>query len=206
MNRKQIIGIISPIIILFMMYPIFQFLSKVFQDNWRIGWILGLMTYWLIWGIAYPLFIVGKKNIRGIIKPQKVNMLILLLVLFPLVMTIIFKSIAGGMVYEKPNLFVTLLFIFSAFGNGFFEELLWRGIYMKLFPNNLWLRIAWPSIWFGLWHYAPGSISPDNEHILGLIIGSVFLGFYSGFMVKITNTIWWSIIIHTVGGIIMVLL
>lgn len=204
MNRKQIFAILSPIIVILVMYPIFQLLSMPFHNNWRIGWFLGLMIYWLLWGIGYPLLIIGKESIGVIIKPQKPNISIILLVLFPLIMTAIFRFIPGGMKYEKPDALIFLLVLFTAFGNGFFEEILWRGVYMKLFPNNLLLRIVWPSIWFGLWHYVPGSINPNSSHVLSLIIGALFLGFYSSFLAKKTNTLWWSIVTHVLGGIIMV--
>ena len=65
--------VISPIIVIIVMYPLFQFLSMVFHNNWRIGWILGLMIYWLFWCIGYPLLIIGRKSIGEIIKPQKPN-------------------------------------------------------------------------------------------------------------------------------------
>jgi len=75
---------------------------------------------------------------------------------------------------------------------------------MKLFPGNILFRIVWPSIWFALWHYAPGSVSP-NANVLGLIIGSGLFGFYLSFLAKKTGTIWWSIVTHILGGIIMVI-
>jgi len=204
MNKKQILTIISPIIVIFVMYPIFQSLSITFNNNWRIGWFLGLMIYWFLWGIVYPLLIIGKDNIEVIIKPKKPNITVVLLVLFPLIMTFIFRFIPGGLKYEKPDAFIFLLLLFSAFGNGFFEEILWRGVYMKLFPNNLLLRIVWPSIWFGIWHYVPGVVNPDSGQVLGLIIGAVFLGFYSSFLALKTKTLCWSIVTHVLGGIIIV--
>ncbi len=96
-----------------------------------------------------------------------------------------------------------LLLLSTAFGNGFFEEVLWRGVYMQLFPENYFFRIIWPSTWFALWHYVPGSVSPSGN-VIGLIIGAGFLGVYSSYLAKWTNTIWWSIVAHTLGGIIMV--
>ena len=205
MNRKQIFAISSPILVLLSMYPIFRFLSVLFHDNWRISWILGLMIYWLIWGIGYPMLTIGKSYIRNIIKPQKPNIKLIILILFPLIMTTIFKFIPGSINYDKPDTFILLTLLFSAFGNGFCEEIYWRGVYMKLFPKNLIFRIIWPSIFFGLWHYIPGSLNPDSSHVIGLMIGAVFLGFYSSFLAWKTNTIWWSILIHVFGGIIVVM-
>lgn len=205
MNRKQIFTLFTPILILLTIYPVFHLFSVIFHHNWRIGWLLGLMIYWLIWGMVYPLLVIGRKNIAEIIRPQKPNILVILLVLFPLIMAAIFKYIPSGMRYDKTSTLILLLLLFSAFGNGFFEEIFWRGVYMKLFPHHIFFRIVWPSIWFGLWHYIPGSVNPDSSHVIGLMTGALFLGFYSGFLAWKTNSLWWSIIVHVLGGIIMVL-
>jgi len=205
MSRKQIFAIFSSILVLVSMYPVFRLLAFLLPDNWRIAWILGLMIYWLIWGIGYPVITIGQSYIRTIIKPQKPTIILILLVLFPLLMTIIFKFIPGSIKYDKPDIFIILLLILSAFGNGFFEEICWRGVYMKLFPKNLFFRIIWPTVFFGLWHYIPGSLNPESSHVTGLIIGALFLGFYSGFLAWKTNTLWWSILTHILGGIIVVL-
>jgi uncharacterized protein len=38
------------------------------------------------------------------------------------------------------------------------EEVLWRGVYMCLFPGQIWLNLVYPSLMFGLWHLAPQSV------------------------------------------------
>jgi membrane protease YdiL (CAAX protease family) len=104
--------------------------------------------------------------------------------------------------YEKESVWITFLIFSTPFGNGFFEELLWRGMYLRLFPRHLFYRMIWPSVWFALWHYAPGSVSSGNP--AGLMIGSGMMGLYLSYLTKKTNTVWWAIVVHTVGGIIMV--
>ena len=204
MNRQKAFALFSSVLAPVTMYPVFRVLSAVFQDNWRIGWILGLMIYWLLWGMVYPISVAGRESIRAMIKPQKPDITLILLVLFPLIMAVVFKYIPGGMHYDKPDKWILMLLIFSAFGNGFFEEIFWRGVYMQLFPRNIFYRIVWPSIWFGLWHYVPGSLNPSEGHVMGLMIGALFLGFYSGFLAWKTNSLWWSILTHVVGGLIIV--
>lgn len=202
MNRKQIIAIISPLILIALMYPVFQMLSSAFNGS-VIGWYLGLVTYWIIWGAVFPLWIIGIKGLIPVIRPQRLNIKVIVLILIPLILALIYKFITG-MTYEKLNFWILILCISTSFGNGFFEEVLWRGVYMKLFPDNILFRIVWPSIWFALWHYAPGSVSP-NANVLGLIIGAGLFGFYLSFMAKKTGTIWWSIVTHILGGIIMII-
>ena len=202
MSSKQKIVVISPLILIGMMYPVFHILAGAFGENWRIAWYLGLIFYWLIWGGVFPWLMIGKESILRLIRPQKLDAKTLSGVRFPLIMAGLFRFISG-MEYEKPSVWIFLLLISTNLGNGFFEEVLWRGVYMELFPDSILFRIVWPSIWFALWHYAPGSVSPSGNAI-GLIIGSGLMGFYLSFLAKKTGTIYWTIIAHTIGGFIMV--
>jgi len=200
-NSKQKVGIAAPIILIAVMYPTFQFLSQVLGET--LGWYIGLVIYWIIWGGIFSWWMIGKEYIKRIIQPQRINLKIFLLVIFPLLMAALFKFIPG-MDYEKPDVWVFLVLLSTNFGNGFFEELLWRGVYMSVFPNSIIFRIVWPSVWFALWHYAPGSVHSDGN-VIGLIIGSGLMGFYLSWLARKTDSIWWTIVMHTLGGFIMIL-
>lgn len=198
MNTKQRIAIIAPLVLVAVMYPIFHALAAVMND--RVAWYLGLAIYWIIWGAVFPLFIIGKEEIKKLIRPQRPDKKILLLISIPLLGALAGRIILGG--YEKESVWIALLLFSTPFGNGFFEEVLWRGVYLKLFPDNLFFRMIWPSIWFALWHYAPGSVSSGNP--ARLIIGAGMMGLYLSYLTKKTNTVWWAIVVHTLGGFIMV--
>jgi len=202
MTGRQKIAFIAPLVLIVVMYPIFQFWHGLFEANWRMAWYYGLASYWLLWGGLFSWVIIGKERIRRLIQPRKLNLKIFLLVLFPLLMTFIYKNI-GGMVYEKPDMLIVLLVVSSAFGNGFFEELFWRGVYMELFPDKLFFRMVWPTLWFSLWHYLPGSLSPIGN-VWGLMTGAAIMGFYWSFLAKKTGTIWWGILAHIIGGLIVI--
>jgi hypothetical protein len=47
---------------------------------------------------------------------------------------------------------------------GTLEEVLWRGVYLELFPRSARWGVVWPSVFFALWHFAPDSaaIAPDG--------------------------------------------
>ena len=203
MNSKQIYAIVAPLALLLVMYLIFRRLSTIYKAEWRIGWYLGLVIYWLIWGIAFPWWIIGKEGILELVQPQALTVKIFFLVLFPIILSALYKLVPN-MRYEKPSTLIIILTFSTCFGNGIFEELLWRGVYLKLFPNNMIFGLIWPSIFFALWHYIPGSMNPDGN-VVGLIIGSGLMGFYLSFLARYTGTIWWTMIMHIIGGIIMVL-
>ena len=199
MNKKQLIAILMPPILIAFMYPIFHTLAAVMND--RIAWYLGLIIYWLIWGAAFPIFIIGKENIKTLTRPQKPNRKVLLLVAIPLILASISRFMPG-MEYEKESVWIFLLLLSTTFGNGFFEEVLWRGVYMKLFPKSIFYRMLWPSLWFAIWHYAPGSVLSDS--LVTLMVGAGVFGLYLSYLTRKTNTIWWSIVTHFLSGIIMI--
>ena len=201
MNTKQIISVIAPPAIIGMMYPLFQFLGSQFGNS--IGWYLGLWIYWIIWGGIFPLIMIGKESILKLIRPQKLDWKLFLLVAFPVLMAAVFRF-STGMEYEKQALWFLLILISTNLGNGFFEEVLWRGMYLELFPERILFRFIWSTVWFALWHYAPGSISASGNP-LGLMIGSGMMGLYFAFLAQKTKTIWWTMIAHALGGFIMVI-
>jgi|GEM_PF-1965361 membrane protease YdiL (CAAX protease family) len=200
-GKKQKIAIVAPIILVIFMYPVFQLAAITFGE--QTGWHLGLLIYWVIWGIAFPLWVIGWRSIQNLIRPQKLDKKVLLLVILPLLIALTGKSILG-VGYEGASIWASLLLLSTTFGNGFFEEVLWRGVYLKMFPDNVFYRMIWPSFLFAIWHYAPGSVSP-NTNLIGLMVGAGLFGLYLSYLTKKTNTIWWSIVAHTSGGIIMIL-
>jgi len=201
-GTRQAMAIFAPFLLVGVMVPVFRLLSGLFE-NPIFGWYLGLVSYWLTWCTILPLWLVGTKRLGRIIRPHRPNTTVVLLVLFPAGMAALAKLITG-MGYHKPELWVWLLYISTAFGNGFFEELLWRGVYMELFPRRNFYRIIWPSVCFALWHYAPGSVSA-NANPLALIVGAGLFGFLLAFLAKKTGGIWWCVIAHALGGIVMIL-
>ena len=190
-----------PLVLMGMMYPIFRFLSRRFGE--RLGWYFGLVTYWIVWGGLFTFLMVGKEDLLVLIQPHKLALNTALLVLIPLVLLAVYRLVHGAR-YEKPHFRALLLLLSTALGNGFFEEFFWRGLYLHLFPESILWQIIWPSVLFGLWHYIPGSVYSENK-VIGLMTGAVFLGFFLSFLARYTGTIGWSIIIHVLSGIIMVL-
>jgi len=198
-KRKKIVAL-APIALWVSMYFIYRQLANVYGD--RFAWYAGFWIYWLGWGGVFSFAVAGKEEIIRLIRPRRPDVKIILLVIFPLIMTAIFRVVAGTK-YDKPDIVWTVLLLSTAFGNGFFEEVLWRGVYYHFFSKSTFFSIAWPACWFALWHYIPGSVSP-NSNAIGLMIGAGLFGLYLGFLAKKTGTIWWCMVCHLLGGIMMV--
>ena len=203
-DKKHSIAFIIPPVLIAFMYPIFNSLAGLLAND-RIAWYLGLITYWLIWGIVFSIIMIGKKDLIALIRPQRPTRKILLPTSVILLGALAARLFIPGMEYDKQSMWILILLLSTCFGNGFFEELLWRGVYYKLFPNNIFCRMIWPSIWFGIWHYVPVSINNrELTGLIGMMIGPILMGFVLSYMTKKTNTLWWAILAHTLGGIIMV--
>jgi membrane protease YdiL (CAAX protease family) len=202
LNTKQRIAFFIPLLLVAVMVPAFQLAARAFGND--IGWYVGLVIYWLLWGAAYPFWMLGKQSIVKLIRPRSVNWKIILLAAVPLFF-MGFGRVGLGMEYEKAGAWASVALLLTAVGNGFFEELLWRGTYLELFPDRIFHRAIWPSLWFALWHFAPGSISSSNNDVLVLMIGAGFFGLYLSYLAKRSGSIFWPIVTHTVAGIIMVI-
>ncbi len=201
---KRMIAIITPPILMATMYPIFHLYTASLAND-RLAWYLGLATYWLIWGLAFPSIMIGVENIKNLIKPQRLTRKTLMFIAIPITLALVTKLIPGMSGYVKESGLIVFLLISSAFGNGFFEELLWRGVYLKLFPKNIFYRMIWPAVCFGIWHYIPVSINNGElTGLIGMIVGPILMGLYLAFLTKKTNTLFWAIVVHTIGGLIMI--
>jgi membrane protease YdiL (CAAX protease family) len=91
--------------------------------------------------------------------------------------------------------------VLMAFLNGILEEVLWRGVYIELFPNKLLWGNIWPTVWFALWHYAPGSVSP-LANVWVLMTGAGVLGASLSWLTKQTRSISLAVTSHTVSGLV----
>ena len=202
LNRKRRLFILLPPILVAIEYPLFHALGATLDQGWRLGWFLGLALYWVTWCTIVPLVLVGRGDLARLLKLHRPNAKLLAILAFPLVMAALFR-LGTGMEYEKLGTVATGIVLSSAFGNGFFEELLWRGTSLHLFPRSRFFGIVWPSLWFALWHFAPGSVSPSGNAV-ALVIGSAFFGFYLSFLSRRTGGVGWCVIAHTLGGLVMV--
>jgi membrane protease YdiL (CAAX protease family) len=206
LSRKQRIAIVAPLVLMAMMYPVFRLLDSVLGDrlDGYLGWYLGLVAYWIVWGAGFSLWILGWSRIKQLIRPRRPTIPVILLVAFPVLMAAAVLLIPG-MGYEKQSIGILLLLGSTTIGNGLFEETLWRGIYLELFREQRFWRVGWAGVWFGLWHMIPVSINSGAfAEVIPMVIGSMFFGFYLAFLAKKTDSVWWPMVAHLLGGLVMV--
>lgn len=204
-TKKEIHAIILLPIIAISMFLVFQLISFIVGKETmfagkELAWYLGFIIYWPVCCILIPIKFIGWKKIIDLYRKTKISFLLLLLFIFPVIFTFIGIII---MDYDKVNIIGRFILLIMVFGNGILEEILWRGMYIQLFPDNIFWGIFWPTIWFGIWHLAPASVS-DTFNPLVLMSGALVFGICWSIIAWKTKSIRWSTFSHIIVGLIRV--
>jgi len=189
-----------PILLNVLMSALFLALSHLLGA--QAGYLLGFGVYWLFWCLLVPGWLLGKAEFAAILRDRaplfrRENWLAALLWL---IVTLVAVFMYAGEFIRAP-LALILLSLPLATINGFCEEILWRGLYIRLFPRNPWLGILYPALGFALWHLAPQLIFPA-ENVIGFVIATFFLALPYGFIAWRTGSAKWTALAHSLSGIL----
>ncbi len=190
--------LIAPWLLLPTTYLCYQLLGH----RWgaKVGYLGGFLFYWAIWCIAFPLAILGTHGFEDLFRsvsspfgqPWWVGMfclvappLVALVTIFPHAI----RSAGWQLVFVSAILAIV---------NGTLEEVLWRGAYVRLFPDHFWLALIYPTLGFAVWHFAPQSILPHRGRggQVALVAQVAFLGFLWAWVANNTQTIVWTSLAH----------
>jgi membrane protease YdiL (CAAX protease family) len=194
----------APIILPFILIPsaafVFTALAKWLGKE--KGYLLGFLFYWTVWCLLVPLLLLGAQGFPSIfldVTPllSRPNWLVAALWAFITLITILMYSKD----FLRAPLTLILIAIPAATINGFCEEILWRGLYVKTFPENIWMAILFPAIGFALWHLAPQQIFSEGNKFV-FILSTFFLGLAYGFIAYHTGSVKWTVISHGFNGVL----
>ncbi len=96
---------------------------------------------------------------------------------------------------------IGIVFVFAII-NGTIEEMFWRGVFNKVFGNNILFAYIYPSLFFGIWHIAlflAKGISYQGGFLL-LVGGSLFMGLIWGLVAYKTKSIKVVTIAHIIAN------
>ena len=96
--------------------------------------------------------------------------------------------------YATPTMVATIAGV--ALVNALLEELLWRGVYITLWPRNPWLGVVWPAIGFGVWHLAPQVIHASAMGPIVYVVSASALGLSWGWVAWRTGSLRWVGVSH----------
>jgi len=189
-----------PLLLLSVMAGIFALSARWLGAE--AGYLLGFGFYWLFWCLLAPRWLLGKLEFAALLRDRaplfsRANWLAALLWL---TVTLVSVFLYAGDFLRAP-LTLVLLAAPLATLNGFCEEILWRGLYVRRFPLNPCLAILYPSLGFALWHLAPQVIFPA-ENVIGFIVSTFFLALPYGFIAYRTGSARWTALSHSLSGIL----
>jgi membrane protease YdiL (CAAX protease family) len=99
---------------------------------------------------------------------------------------------------SKATVPIVLASIAISLVNGAAEELLWRGVYPRIFPESKWWGYLYPIIGFALWHLAPQSLFPYTRPggMVSLVVVAGMIGLMWGWVAFRTRSIRWTTLSH----------
>ena len=203
MNSSRLPSIFTlaiPFVLLPSTALVFVNASSLLGREW--GYILGFLFYWTVWCVIIPLILLGKNGYLSLFVDKtpifsQGNRLVVVLFIFISLVTLMLY----GKDFIQAPLTLIMVSIPVAIINGVCEELLWRGLYIKIFPDNAWLAILFPTIGFALWHLVPVQIF-SVEDKLAFVLSTFLLGLAYGWIAFKTGSAKWTAISHSLNGIL----
>jgi membrane protease YdiL (CAAX protease family) len=199
MNQKQMIALAALPTLVLSMIPVYRLLARWLGQ--KRAWYAGFVAYWLMWCIPVSLWAIGPRKLKELLTFQRLHKIEwCILIIYPTL------AFLGRYTLNKPprSAQEKTLLVFMTIMNSFWEEVLWRGVYITLFPDSRLWGTVWPTVWFALWHYAPGSVSPLTD-VRTLMIGAGVLGASLGWLSLKTQSIRTAALAHILGGLAQVL-
>jgi membrane protease YdiL (CAAX protease family) len=196
-TRHQI-AILIPAAVPVTMIGVFAASNSVFGP--LPGYLIGFLVYWGVWCLVVPVMLLGPTRVRQLWADRRPRLgrpgwLGLLLLLFPPL-----GALATRWLPEVGGASLAMIggALVIGFVNATMEELLWRGVFVSLWPEDWRLGLLWPTVGFAAWHFAPQIIHPAALGAFPYVLASGILGLCWGWVAWRTGSVRWSWLSHIV--------
>jgi membrane protease YdiL (CAAX protease family) len=193
-------SIVFPLLLLASTSAVFYFLSLWCGSD--AGYLGGFAFYWLVWCLLVPCLITGRGPGYFFRSTQKLfavrNWWLIALLAMTVVMPVFMYTVNG---IGSLSWLVALIAIPLATIHAFFEEMFWRGFYVKRFPQDILWAVLVPSVFFSLWHLAPQLAKPTQSPAL-FVLSTFPLGLVYALVAYRTGAAKWSAVAHAASGVL----
>ncbi len=197
-ERARGIALLLPPLVIASMALLFRGLAVI--GGPRIGYLAAFLFYWGFWGLLVPRLLLGRHAMGRLFGPGRRPLASLgdagrvLLILPPLVAA--FTVFPAGL--GRVTVPIVLASLAIATVNATTEEVLWRGVYARLFPDSMWLGYLYPALGFGLWHLAPQLAHPLGGlgAVLGFVVAATLIGLCYGWVAWRTGSVRGTVASH----------
>lgn len=197
-RHPQLTLILTPLLLLLSTCIVFRVMGTTLGK--KRGYLAGFLFYWIFWCVLMPLHLLGPRGVMGLFRTPRMRFTSpkwvgVLLLTGPTLAPLLSVFPAAVRRANRAILRDTALF---SLVNGTLEELLWRGTYSAIFPTIWWWGYLYPSLGFGLWHFAPQSLQPYTG-VGGaplFAFAAVFMGLSFGWVAVRTQSLRWTALAH----------
>jgi|WetSurMetagenome_2_1015567.scaffolds.fasta_scaffold00902_1 membrane protease YdiL (CAAX protease family) len=166
------------------------------------GYLLGFLFYWIFWCLIIPLLLLDAVEVESLFRLNgqmfsKSGIINTLFLIIPLVLA---YSFSFRKAIKNVTVSIVVISLLLAIINATMEELLWRGLYLKLLGSDKWIYIFYSSFAFAVWHFAPQSVLPNRQP--GGQLSFVAFTFVLGVLFSIVSFNSNSILLVTVAHIL----
>jgi membrane protease YdiL (CAAX protease family) len=190
----------APFALVASMYVTFQ--GLVARLGYGPGFGLSMIVYWVGWCTLLPLAVLGPAGYVDLFREAKPRLgerpwLTLLALLWPLPFAFVFAFLPR---IREATTSVLLASVAVGVAVAVAEEVLWRGTYVRVFPDSTALGHLFPGVLFGLWHLVPNSVheTPYPGAPYSFVLYALALGLSYGYYAFETGSIRWATVSHAV--------
>lgn len=169
--RRSVILAVPALVPASMMW-LFRVLSRRLSP--AAAYNLGFAVYWLGWCVALPLWLLGPKAaVRLLAAGRRPTGAESALLLLPVAGAVGTQLLPGR---RQMNAAVAAVMAGTGVLNAVAEELLWRGIFVHQFPDDIARGALWPLAGFSVWHLAPQTVLPSRLGRWRFVLGAALVG------------------------------
>ena len=137
-GSPRVLVLLAPVFLVATMYAVFQACARVF--GYPLGYLLAFTSYVLVWCALVPLLTLGPSGVVGIFSGGKdgfrqlglwTHVLLWSPLIFPFCFAFVPRIATAGLSILGASFVLGTVI-------GVAEEVLWRGLYLRVFPDNVW--------------------------------------------------------------------
>jgi hypothetical protein len=161
----------------------------------RTAHLMGFTVYWSGWCLGFPLWALGPRGVtRALTGGRRATAAETVVLAVPVVGAVTTQLLPHR---REVTPAVAAVMVGAATVNAVGEELLWRGVFLTLFPGDVVRGALWPLAGFSLWHLAPQVVLPATLGRGRFVLGAALVGATSTFAAWRTGGLRAGLLPHT---------
>jgi len=169
---RRLVVLLTPVAVPVSMASVFAALRGRLPA--RAAYNAGFAIYWGGWGLAVPMAVLGPRGVvRALASGRRPSTAEAAALLMPVAGALTTEFLPRRGLVDRR---VLTTMIGSAVANATAEELLWRAMFLEVFPEDVVRGALWPLAGFSLWHLAPQIVLPSRRGRWAFVAGASVVG------------------------------